>query len=531
MEQKLTILEGEFWWGGVTAQSYLMPFGKDSDYEVDLETVGTNMQINPAFLSNNGRCIFDEHSYKISFKHGEITITSENGVKIVEAGKTLMDAHDYLYKHFYAKDTDKLSDIMFSKPEYCTWVKFFKNQNEKGILEYAQSILDAGLPAGVFIIDGSWQEEFGVWDFHPGRFKDPVGMIEKLKAMGFTVVIWIFPFINACGDVFLNAEKQGVLIKGHDGKPKIIRWWSGYAPAIELLSPEGDAYFKNSLQQIADKYHAEGFKFDGGHMYCYQDCDLYGGAKAEDECRKFPLYGKLYPFCEVRNTFGNGGVRMNFRMADRHHNWNDSFGIKSIVPCIIVMGLMGYPFACPDMLGGGEINNFKKSQNSLSTELFCRFAEASAFMPIIQLSYDFWCQFDERTAAICKSYCKLRTEMSDFFLSIKKECENTDRPIVRSIAYQTNERPDIMDQFFFGSELMVAPVTDEGATGREVYLPAGKWKYYDKEYDGGQTVFINAPIGVLPVFERKDANIGIHNIIRSVMKENGANFDRIFNGE
>ena len=529
MEKTIKILENENWWGGVVAHSYMMPFNAQSDYELDLETVVTNMQINPLFVSDKGRSIWCEKSYKISFKNGYIHLSSDNDVIFNDSNKNLSEVHAYCYENYFEKDDDKLPNDMFTAPTYCTWAKFFKNQNEDGILEYAQSILDAGLEPGMFIIDGSWQTDFGDWRFFPGRFKDPKGMIDKLKAMGFKVVMWIFPFITSAGDIFLDAERKGVLLKDHNGKPKIIRWWSGYSPVLDLLNPDAEKYFKERLEKVTNDYGTYGFKYDGGHMYMYQDAEPYGGAKAEDECREFTRYGKLYPYSEVRNTFGNGGLKMMFRMADRHHSWDIKMGLKSIVPCQIVMGLLGYPFSCPDMLGGGEINNFKKNQENLSLELFIRFAECSAFAPILQLSYDFWASFDKNTAGICTAYSSLRSRNKDFFLSLKKECEETNKPMIRSLAYETGKNSEVMDEHFFGSSLLVAPVVDEGKTERDVVLPEGKWLYYDREYEGGRTVTVKAPIGVLPVFERVGSNVGIHKIIKDALKDNGVDFDKLYN--
>src|SRR5437016_356489 len=37
-----------------------------------------------------------------------------------------------------------------------------------------------GLPPGVLMIDDNWQEDYGKWTFHPGRFTDPKAMVNEL---------------------------------------------------------------------------------------------------------------------------------------------------------------------------------------------------------------------------------------------------------------------------------------------------------------------------------------------------------------
>jgi alpha-glucosidase/alpha-D-xyloside xylohydrolase len=57
----------------------------------------------------------------------------------------------------------------------------------------------------------------------------------------------------------------------------------------------------------------------------------------------------------------------------------------------------------------------------------------------------------------------------------------------------------------YGPAFLVAPVTEQGATRRQVYLPAGfDWYNYwtNERLHGGQTITADAPIDVLPLFVR-----------------------------
>ena len=49
------------------------------------------------------------------------------------------------------------------------------------------------------------------------------------------------------------------------------------------------------------------------------------------------------------------------------------------------MGWIGQELRCPDMIGGGQIGDFKnKNEFSFDNELFARYAEASCLMPMMQ---------------------------------------------------------------------------------------------------------------------------------------------------
>ena len=55
-----------------------------------------------------------------------------------------------------------------------------------------------------------------------------------------------------------------------------------------------------------------------------------------------------------------------------------------------------------------------------------------------------------------------------------------------------------------GPDVLVAPVVAKGATSREVYFPAGCWRDGEtgREYPGGASQTVSAPLGSLPWFVR-----------------------------
>jgi len=61
------------------------------------------------------------------------------------------------------------------------------------------------------------------------------------------------------------------------------------------------------------------------------------------------------------------------------------------------------------------------------------------------------------------------------------------------------------DEYMFGPAFLVAPVTEQGTTSRDVYLPAGAdWFNYwtNERVKGGQTIKVDAPIDTIPLFVR-----------------------------
>ena len=129
----------------------------------------------------------EPHSSKYWESEAADTLRAENGVMTCEGADeaVLSEGHGDLKGAYLAACaahfpfTGTLPDQrFFTQPQYNTWIELGTDQTTDNILRYARGILEHGLPAGILMIDGGWQEDYGVWRFHPGRFPDPAGMVK-----------------------------------------------------------------------------------------------------------------------------------------------------------------------------------------------------------------------------------------------------------------------------------------------------------------------------------------------------------------
>ena len=78
------------------------------------------------------------------------------------------------------------------------------------------------------------------------------------------------------------------------------------------------------------------------------------------------------------------------RIADRYHCWEDiNNGFDGIVKKSLVMSMFGYPYNCPDMIGGGQIDDIEKNK-LIDKELVVRYIQAATLMPSWQFSRAIW---------------------------------------------------------------------------------------------------------------------------------------------
>lgn len=512
MEYSFQMLKNEYWWGGSVINSHKMPFSEKSCFEWDLRGRGVSNQTMPLLISNKGRYIWSDFPFAFSFNNGEITIEGES-VEIVECGATLKDAYLSAMKAHFPFDGKKLPDVFFETAQYNGWMQFMFEPTQERILQYAQDIIDNGFAPGILMIDEGWQQDYGNWKFNPIKFPNPKEMIEKLHNMGFKVMLWVVPYVSCegykwvCSTIFEDADKK-LFMRNTDGNPSIVEWWTGYSAILDMTKENDRIYMETQLTQLVEEYGIDGFKFDGGETMHYRDFNVINGtpsadATAEERNNAWNDFGKRYKFHEYKDSYRQGGKNMIQRLSDRNHSW-DNNGINTIIPSALVQGLLGTPFICPDMIGGGEWSSFKFGQKScIDQELFVRMAQSSAMLPMMQFSLAPWKYLSTENLNICLAMAKLHQSFAPYIINLVHESEISGEPIIKHLDYEfpNEDFAECNDCFMLGSKYLVAPVIEKGVSERSLRLPKGKWKYLDGNIYEGE-VKVSAPIDVLPYFKR-----------------------------
>jgi alpha-glucosidase len=392
-------------------------------------------------------------------------------------------------------------ELLFSRPQYNTWIELMYDQNQVDILKYARGIRDHGFPAGVLMVDDNWQQNYGQWDFKQNKFPDPKAMVASLHSDGFKVMLWICPFVHTNSETYAKLAERSLLLKDRSGAVALIKWWNGESALLDFTNPEAVDWFFSRLDYLRSTYAVDGFKFDAG------DSSFYKGVVAAQPVSPnthSELYGRIglrYPLNEYRAMWKMGGEPLAERLRDKDHSWND---VRKLVPNILLAGLMGYPFSCPDMIGGGEYKSFQAG-STIDQELVVRSAQCHALMPMMQFSVAPWRVLDEPHFKAVLKAVKVRQEHKDYILDLARESASTGEPVVRSMEYvfphQGYER--VNDQFLLGDRFLVAPVLEQGARRRQVIFPKGKWKGFDGiRYAGPARLSLAVPADELCYFEK-----------------------------
>ncbi len=390
---------------------------------------------------------------------------------------------------------------------FCTWTQYPRCVTQERVLETAAAIREHGYPCSIITIDDRWESAYGDLGFS-GDFPDPKAMIHRLHDMGFSVILWVTPFVNREASKFELLAKKEFLVGRRDGQgPALLDWWGGTAGLLDITNPEVRNWWKMRLLRLKEVVGVDGFKIDGGdakyqpapsesRWYGYRGPSGYADAL-------LALFEEIAPgSCETRTAWLSQHRHIIWRQGGKDSHWGRDNGLAATVSLGLHMALMGYDVFMPDMIPG-RVQTMSSDAVLPTDELFVRWTEVSAFMPIMQFSYFPW-NYGAPAADIALAYARLHKELEDYLFDA---AHNRETPVIRPLWHDYPEKEElytIADEFMLGPDILVAPVLEEGAVQRDVVLPPGEWHdvWTGDTREEGVVEKHPAPCPGIPVFVR-----------------------------
>ncbi len=517
----IKLLPSEYWWGGLARHGDQMPFHDQIQYRQSLHQTFFGNQACPLLISSRGRYVWSETAFTFEFKGGWLFIDdcTENDVVIGQAEEShLRGAYLAAMERFFPPSGHSPHELSFLAPQYNTWIDMGKYPTQEKVLHYAQDVLKSGMKPGILIIDDFWYRNNGVWEWDAQAFPEPKALIDQLHQWGFMVVLWVSPWVTADTRTYQELATAGYLLMAEyplssddveintqrEKAPVLQRWWNGASAVLDLSNPASFQWFEQQLDHLASEYGVDGFKFDGGDPFRYHPSDLSFAVRTPSEhCEDYGRVGLKYSLSEYRACWKLGNQPLIQRVRDKAHVWGKG-GLVDTIPTSLAHGLMGYPYTCPDMVGGGELGGIPEE---IDPELYLRWAQSATFFPIIQYSMLPNRVLDERYLELCMEMVQLREQIVPEILRFARHAAQTGEPIMRHMAY---EFPDahlehVHDQYMMGDRYLIAPVLNKGQNRRTVHFPGGRWQGDDGSIvEGIQAMEIEVPLSRLPWYTRLD---------------------------
>lgn len=421
------------------------------------------------------------------------------------------------------------------------WQCKLRYRTEQELLSVVREYKQRGLPLAVIVSDYFHWHMMGDWGMDPRDWPDPAGMIKELKEMGVELMVSIWPTVNPSNPVYGEMVERGLLAHTIHGVHAHM--------AISDTTPEG-----MSMVSFYDATNPEARDFLWQRVKKnYLDCGVRVFWLDADEPELMPMHAE-----NVRFALGNGLEVMNIYPLLHQKGFYDGmqatgqeeiinlsrsawagtqrYGaavwsgdirsrfevLRAQIPAGLNIAMSGIPWWTTDIGGfmDGDI------RTDYFKELIVRWFQYGVFCPLFRLhgvrlplnglygaqssgaDNEVW-SFGEQNYEIIRHLLFLREKLKPYLRELNQAAHEHGRPPMRPLYYDFPTDPaavNLPDQFMLGPDLLVAPVTEQGAVSRHVYLPAGQtWieAWSGEEFPGGQHIKANAPLERIPAYWRK----------------------------
>jgi alpha-glucosidase (family GH31 glycosyl hydrolase) len=313
----------------------------------------------------------------------------------------------------------------------------------------------------------------------------------------------VIPFLDPQSQAFTEGVKNGWLVRTPDGLPYLVEWWQGRGGLLDVTNPSALDWFFERLTSLQRESGLDGFKFDAGEA-CFLPADsvTYQKINPNEYTQIYvDAVAKHHRLTEVRSGWKNQRAPIFFRQWDKTTSWGLDNGLHSVLTGILALGLAGYPFILPDMIGGNEYDE------KADAEMMIRWTQLNALLPAMQFSLPPW-EYSAESAELCRRYANLHVEFAPKIFALAKEATRTGAPVIRPVFWLAPDDECALvcdDEFLLGDEFLIAPVVTPKTFERDIYFPHGKWQdHWSGRVFTGPFIFTSypAPLDILPIFKR-----------------------------
>ena len=392
---------------------------------------------------------------------------------------------------------------------------------QEDVEEVASGMRDNDIPCDVIHFDIDYMEGYRVFTWNMGRYHDdPKGYLESLRERGFKAVTINDPGVKKDeayhvykegvekgyfartpeGEIYINAVWPGDAAFPDFGNPAVRRWWGENQKFLLDMGVRGiwndmnePASFHGPLPDDV-KFTDEDREIDHSEMH-----NVYGHFMAKATYEGLKKLDGRRPFVITRACYAGSQKYTTAWTGDNHSMWAH---VQMAIPQLCNLGLSGMPFVGTDIGGFGA---------DTTPELLTRWVQVGCFSPLFRnhssmgtREQEPW-RFGTEVLDIYRKYVKLRYRLLPYFYDLFYEEERTGAPIMRPLVYHYEKDEtarECNDEFLVGSQILVAPVVQQGMRKRMVYLPEGVWyDYWTKERIQGPVWFVReAPLDTCPIY-------------------------------
>lgn len=384
--------------------------------------------------------------------------------------------------------------------------------------QVVQEMRSHDFPLDALVLDLYWfggTSHMGDFNWDTGRFPDPSGMMQDFNDQGVETILITEPYFTLQSDLYDAIAANQHFAENESGDPYVLYgFWAGDASLFDMSSPEARSWLWPHYKALFDM-GVSGLWTDLGEPETHPQ-DMQHEFGSVDDVHN--IYNNLWAqmlFDSTKQTYPEKRLfnltRSGYAGMQRYgtYPWSGDIqrsfsGLKAQIPIMLHMSMSGVGYMHSDLggfTGGGQ-----------DPELYTRWLQLGTFSPVMRAHgtgvppepY----YYNQTTQDRVRKTIEMRYDFLPYNYTLAWEYSTKGMPLARPMdSYEpvSTQLNGVSDQYFWGEDLIVAPVVNQGATSRLVTLPKGMWADYQtgKLLQRGQTVTASASMEEIPLFIRE----------------------------
>lgn len=440
----------------------------------------------------------------------------------------------------------------------------YSTQDE--LLAVAKGYRERHLPLDVLVVDWFYYSKMGDMSMISEKWPDPESMNRQLHDQGIQTMISVWPRFEKGARFYETVLKNKWFLSTANGtptnglpydragsdidttNPAAAKWFwdvtrdniirkgfdAIWADETEPDLPPNGSFFHigpgTRFFNVYPLFHTgalyDGFRRDVKHRAVILSRDAYLGAQRN---------GTVFWSSDIAGTWDTLQRQISTGLkftATGFANWSNDIGGWQYLPA-------AHHPAHPPLLDPSDARENVGGYDDYP-ELFTRWFEYGVFQPVFRTHgsrrYNEVWSYGKAAEPILEKYLRLRYQLLPYIYSLAHRTYLTGAPFMRGLFMDFPNDPqcvDLRDEYMFGPALLVAPVVEQGATARSVYLPAGTdWFNFwtNERVKGGQRLEVAAPIDQIPLFVRAGSILPMGKPIENTTQHQDLETVRVYPG-
>ncbi len=380
------------------------------------------------------------------------------------------------------------------------------------ILANAAGFRQRGIPLDVIVQDWQWWGKYG-WNalrFDEEHYPDPSALTDSLHRDGVRLMLSVWSKVDRNSVAGKELEAAGCYIDGTD--------W------IDFFNPDAAGLYSRKFLDSLGRYGIDAWWFDATEP----ENDDLAGRKVGRDSLPGEFYRNVYPLMVNRTMYSSLKTmskdepailtRSAFSGMQRYGavTWSGDIGNDlATLRRQIAGGLgqmsTGLPWWTFD--AGGFFRPWDQYTDAHYQERMLRWLQVSVFLPLMRVhgymsQTEPW-RYSDETQRIFRKCIEQRKSLEPYILECARRVSEENYTIMRPLVFDFPQDSEALKQdceYMFGDDYLVCPVTEEGASAWDVYLPVNEGGWEDirngERYEGGRHITVPVDIEAIPVFKR-----------------------------